>query len=71
MECAPRQDLHAVTAALRARGSGSPACEAAPSGDKRDRCPPCATYQVRSDGALRQHEGAFRYQEDLDVGEAR
>lgn len=33
--------------------------------------PPCATYQVRSDGALRQHEGAFRYQEDLDVGEAR
>lgn len=44
MECAPRQDLRAVTAPLRARGSGSPACEAAPSGDKRDPCAPLTRY---------------------------
>lgn len=28
---------------------------------------PCCTHQVCSDGALCQHEGAFRYQEYLDI----
>lgn len=30
----------------------------------------CSTYQVSSDGPLCQHEGAFRYQEYLDIWEA-